>query len=47
MAGLRLLGMCAAGKNQTTKDMCASIPAISFQECIDNFLDLDKKHDGA
>ena len=47
MTGLRLLGMCAAGKNQATKDICASIHDISFQKCICNFLDLDQKQDGA
>jgi len=47
MTGLRLLGMCAAGKNQTTKDSCSQIPEISLQKCIDTFLDLDQKKDGS
>ena len=46
MTGLRLLGMCAAGKNQAAKDTCAFIPEISLQKCIDNFLDIDRKQNG-
>jgi len=48
MTGLRLLGMCAAGKlNQAAKDECAHIPEISLQRCIQEFLDLDLKPGGS
>jgi len=46
MTGLRLLGMCAAGTNQSGKEACALIPEIKLQKCIDNFLDLDLKSNG-
>ena len=40
MTGLRLLGMCTAGKqNQSAKDECAAhIPEISLQKCIDQIV---------
>ena len=48
MTGLRLLGMCAAGKlNQSAKDECTQIPEITLQKCIEGFLDLDLKPDGS
>ena len=44
MTGLRLLGMCAAGKlNQSAKDECTQIPEITLQKCIEGFLDIDLK----
>lgn len=46
MTGIRLLGMCAAGNNQAAKEACAGIPEISLQQCIDNFLDLDRNSNG-
>ena len=46
MTGLRLLGMCTAGKNQRNKDTCALIPEISLEKCIENYLDVDLRSDG-
>jgi len=46
MTAMRLLGMCAAGKNQTCKETCSQIPEISLQKCIDQYLDLHRMSDG-